>query len=63
MKFYQAISERVDWFSNYHTKDGELFTEKERNTKVRCITAFWFKVVDIPRNNIVTINDRRFSKI
>lgn len=43
MKYYKVTAERSDWFSGYHTRSGELFTEKERNSKVRYITDFWFE--------------------
>ena len=52
MKYYRVRSERTDWFSHYFTKADELFTEKERNPKVRYITDFWFKVVNISQENI-----------
>lgn len=47
MKYYRVRSEKTDWFSHYFTKADELFTEKERNSKVRYITDFWFEVVNI----------------
>ena len=47
MKYYRVRSERTGWFSHYFTKADELFTEKERNSKVRYITDFWFEVVNI----------------
>ena len=55
MKYYRVRSERSDWFSNYHTRPGELFTEKERNSKVRYITeenadCRWKKVRDCTVN-------------
>lgn len=51
MKYYRVRSERTDWFSHYFTNADELFTEKERNPKVRYITDFWFKVVNISQEN------------
>lgn len=62
MKYYKVISERSDWFNNYHTKTDELFTEKERNSKVRYITDFWFEVINISQKKTQIIDGRRFVK-
>ena len=61
MKYYRVRSERADWFSNYHTRPGELFTEKERNSKVRYITDFWFEVVNISQKKTQIVDGRRFE--
>ena len=61
MKYYRVISERADWFSHYFTKASELFTEKERNSKVRNITDFWFEVVNISQKQTKIIDGRRFE--
>lgn len=61
MKYYKVITERADWFSYYVTKTNELFTQKERDTKVRYITDFWFQEVDIPKNKTKKIDGRRFE--
>ena len=61
MKYYRVRSERADWFSHYFTKVGELFTEKERNSKVRYITDVWFEVVNIPQKKTQIIDGRRFE--
>ena len=61
MKYYRVRSERADWFSHYFTKVGELFTEKERNSKVRYITDVWFEVVNIPQKKTQIIDERRFE--
>lgn len=61
MKYYKVTAERSDWFSGYHTRSGELFTEKERNSKVRYITDFWFETVNVSRNKIQMIDGRRFE--
>lgn len=62
MKYYKAISERADWLSHYFTKEGELFTQKERDTKVRYITDFWFEIVDISSKATKIIDGRRFER-
>ena len=61
MKYYRARSERSDWFNNYHTRPDELFTEKERNSKVRYITDFWFEVVNISQKKTQIVDGRRFE--
>lgn len=61
MKYYRAISERADYFNHYFTKPGELFTERERNSKVRYITDFWFEVVNISAKKTQIIDGRRFE--
>ena len=61
MKYYRVRSERSDWFNNYHTRPGELFTEKERNSKVRYITDFWFEVVNISQKKTHIVDGRRFE--
>ena len=61
MKYYRARGERSDWFNGYYTRLGELFTEKERNSKVRYITDFWFEVVNISQKKTQIINGRRFE--
>lgn len=60
--YYKARSERADWFNGYHTRPGELFTEKERNSKVRYITDFWFEVVEVPPKKTHMIDGRRFER-
>ena len=61
MKYYRVRSERADWFSHYFTKVDELFTEKERNSKVRYITDVWFEVVNIPQKKTQIVDGRRFE--
>lgn len=61
MKYYRIRSEKTDWFNHYFTKTGELFTEKERNTKIRYITDFYFEIVNISQKKTRTINGRRFE--
>ena len=61
MKYYRVISERADWFSNYRPRPGELFTEQERNSKVRYITDFWFEVVNISQKKTQIVDGRRFE--
>lgn len=61
MKYYRVRSERSDWFNNYHARPCELFTEKERNSKVRYITDFWFEVVNISQKKTQIVDGRRFE--
>ena len=61
MKYYRVRSERSDWFNNYHTRAGELFTEKEHNTKVRYIADYWFETVNVSRRKTRITDGRRFE--
>lgn len=61
MKYYRVKSEQSDWFSHYFTKIGELFTKKERNSKVLYITDVWFEVVNIPQKKTQIVDGRRFE--
>ena len=38
MKYYRVVKEAYDYFNKMGTVKNELFTEKERNTKVRYLS-------------------------
>lgn len=50
MKYYKAIKEAYDYFNKMGTVKNELFTEKERNTKVRYLSDDVFEIVNISKN-------------
>ena len=50
MKYYRAIADAYDYFNKNGIVENELLTEKERNSRVRYISDYYFTVVDIPKN-------------
>ena len=62
MLYYQVVEDSYDFFNNHSAIKGELFTAKERDTKVRYISDDHFKPVHISKRQVYFSFGCRFSK-
>lgn len=60
MKYYRPRKEVHDYFTGYTTIEGELLTEKERNTKFRYLQDTVFEVVEVSRKRTYWMFGARF---
>ena len=49
MKYYKAVKDGYDYFNKHSVIKNELFTEKERNTKVNHVSDSYFEIVNISK--------------
>ena len=61
MKFYKAICEKHDYFTDYTTCIGELVTERERNSKFRYLNDDVFETVEVSKKKTYWIFGCRFE--
>lgn len=61
MKFYKAIKDAYDYFNKEGIVPNELYTEKERNTKVRYISDSCFEIVEVSKKDTYWSFGRRFQ--
>ena len=62
MMYFRTRFKITDYFTGYEAKRGELFTEKERNSKVRFVDDFYFEKVEISKSKVYkTADNRRFQ--
>lgn len=61
MKYYRAKGEFHDYFTGWTTVDGELLTEKERNTRFRYLYDSCFSVEEIKKTETYMFFGARFA--
>lgn len=61
MLFYRAKREAYDYFNKNGMVEGELITQKERDSKFRYLKDDVFEAVDIPKNKTFWCFGARFE--
>ena len=61
MKYLKATADAFDYFTGYALVEGELVTQKQRNTRFRYISDDYFTPVEIPKNKTFTSFGCRFE--
>lgn len=61
MKYYKAVAEKHDYFTGYTTVKDELLTEREKNTRFPYLYDYFFKPVEVNRNNTFFVFGSRFQ--
>ena len=62
MLYYEVVEDGYDYFNKNSALKGELFTPKERETKVRYISDDHFKPVHISKRQVFFSFGCRFPK-